>query len=1090
MRTSKASKLPHWVADLLGRGDTPETPAAPQFATHTVLTDYHHGGARGNAAILSGLNSATWPAKSGNDGSDDAVREDQPASQTEMAALSAPPAPTSSASDSETSNAPAESNTETTAPMLAALTTTGTPWISNPVIVNAFDTTAFGSPDPSGLAFIPGATPGTGKLLLSDSEVDESPFLQANNLFTLSQTGTFDQATSLRSFTDEPTGLAYNPNNGHLYISDDDKDGIFEVDPNNPGVALNFFSTRAYATDAEDVAYDPVSDHLLIMEGGTGELNAATVFETTTSGTLVQSIVLPSTIVDPEAIAYDPVHQVFYVTGGSARDIWVVSRDGQTILNTITVMETMTNTLSGTTVHPKGLLIAPSSDPNDDPGTMSLYVADYGGQHITDGRIYEIQLSSNPTEPALFSTTDDNVDFNTLTKGSYLAGSQYEALAGNDTVILPATAAAAAAAGYNPVQTAFHGNEGNDTITGGALNDSIYGDAGNDVLVGGAGDDRLFGGTINDTLSGGLGNDLLDGGSGNNTVDYNASATAVTVDLSLGTATGEGADTLVNIQNVTGSAFKDTIIGNAAANILQGGGGNDTIQGGDGNDTIRGGDGNDIITGGVGTDTAFGEGGNDTLNWDSADSFDGGTGFDTVDASQNSTDTIDLRGAGFKNVERILTGSGKDVVTVSLSEILTETADRQFIADMGGGNPDTLKIDIGGGWTATTANKTLGSTAVAAGISLSGNMKAYTFTNGTDTVTVFSNAETVQYITPLPPLFTALDDIIDFNSISAANYAAGTQYDALAGNDVVTLPIDAAAATHAGYDATQDFHGGDGNDTITAGNLGATIYGDSGMDVLKGGTGNDTLHGGTLADTLSGGLGNDVLDGGTGTDTADYHAAASAITANLELGTATGEGTDSLLNMENVTGSAFNDTITGNALANLLDGGDGDDTIHGGDGNDTITGGAGTDHLFGDGGNDTLKWDSADTFDGGAGFDTIDAVLISADTIDMRGPAFANIERIQTGSGKDVLTLSLNDVLSDTADHQFIADMGSSSPDTLNIDTVGGWTATTANATLGPTAVGAGISVAGMTAYTFTNGADTVTVFSNAEVVHSQVLSA
>jgi Ca2+-binding RTX toxin-like protein len=312
----------------------------------------------------------------------------------------------------------------------------------------------------------------------------------------------------------------------------------------------------------------------------------------------------------------------------------------------------------------------------------------------------------------------------------------------------------------------------------------------------------------------------------------------------------------------------------------------------------------------------------------------------------------------------------------------------------------------------------------------------------------------------------------------------------LAGNDIVTLPIDAAAATHAGYDHTQAFHGGDGNDTITAGNQDATIYGDSGMDILKGGDGNDTLNGGTLADTLSGGLGNDVLDGGSGTDTADYHAAASAITANLELGTATGEGTDSLLNMENVTGSAFNDTITGNALANVLDGGDGDDTIHGGDGNDTITGGAGTDHLFGDGGNDTLKWDSADTFDGGAGFDTVDAVLISADTIDMRGPAFVNIERIQTGSGKDVLTLSLNDVLSDTADHQFIADMGSSSPDTLNIDTVGGWTATTANATLGPTAMAAGISVAGMTAYTFTNGADTVTVFSNAEVVHSQVLSA
>ena len=98
-------------------------------------------------------------------------------------------------------------------------------------------------------------------------------------------------------------------------------------------------------------------------------------------------------------------------------------------------------------------------------------------------------------------------------------------------------------------------------------------------------------------------------------------------------------------------------------------------------------------------------------------------------------------------------------------------------------------------------------------------------------------------------------------------------------------------------------------------------------------------------------------------------------------------------------------------------------------------------------------------------------------------------ERIRTGSGKDTVTLSLNDVLSDTADHQFVADLGSSNPDTLNIDTAGGWTATAPNATLGPTAVAAGISVSGMTALTFVHGTDTVTVFTNAEVVHAQVLS-
>ena len=60
---------------------------------------------------------------------------------------------------------------------------------------------------------------------------------------------------------------------------------------------------------------------------------------------------------------------------------------------------------------------------------------------------------------------------------------------------------------------------------------------------------------------------------------------------------------------------------------------------------------------------------------------------------------------------------------------------------------------------------------------------------------------------------------------------------------------------------------------------------------------------------------------------------------------------------------------------------------------------------------------------------------------------------------------------------------------TPKIDVTGGWTAIAPDPTLGPTGLSAGISVAGMTAYTFTNGTDTATVFSNAEVVNAQVLS-
>jgi Ca2+-binding RTX toxin-like protein len=357
-------------------------------------------------------------------------------------------------------------------------------------------------------------------------------------------------------------------------------------------------------------------------------------------------------------------------------------------------------------------------------------------------------------------------------------------------------------------------------------------------------------------------------------------------------------------------------------------------------------------------------------------------------------------------------------------------------------------------------------------------------------------------------LFTTSSDNVDFADVVAGTYQAGTQYNALAGNDTVILPVNAAAATAAGFDSTKTFNGDAGHDTITGGILNESISGGDGNDVVQGGDGNDTLTGGNNADsltggdgndslngsgssdTLVGGLGNDTLNGGSSNDTLNYLAAAGPVTVNLALGTATGEGDDTLLNVENVTGTGLGDTITGNGVANVLIGGGGGDTLSGGDGNDKLTGSSGTDQVFGENGHDSLKWDAADLFDGGNGFDTLDAILSSGDTIDLRGANFANLERIQTGSGRDTVTLSLNDVLDDTLDNQFVADLGSSSPDTLNIDATGGWSTTTPNPTLGPTGVAAGISVSGMTVRTYTNGVDTVTVFTNAEVVNEQSLIA
>lgn len=137
-----------------------------------------------------------------------------------------------------------------------------------------------------------------------------------------------------------------------------------------------------------------------------------------------------------------------------------------------------------------------------------------------------------------------------------------------------------------------------ENVTGSAFDDLLIGDPGANVLDGGAGIDLLDGGEGNDTLIGGPGNDTLIGGDGTDTVSYASASAGVVVDLADGVATNDGdggADMLGGIENVTGSAFDDSLTGDGFANVLNGGAGNDTLVGGAGNDTLIGGDGNDVF---------------------------------------------------------------------------------------------------------------------------------------------------------------------------------------------------------------------------------------------------------------------------------------------------------------------------------------------------------------------------------------------------------------------------------------------------------------------------------------------------------------
>lgn len=157
-----------------------------------------------------------------------------------------------------------------------------------------------------------------------------------------------------------------------------------------------------------------------------------------------------------------------------------------------------------------------------------------------------------------------------------------------------------------------------------------------------------------------------------------------------------------------------------------------------------------------------------------------------------------------------------------------------------------------------------------------------------------------------------------------------------------------------------------------------TMLGFAGNDHLRGNGGDDNLSGQEGDDTLDGGAGSDRLDGGTGIDTATFFGLGHAVIVNLEFGTARTLGpgpaaNDTLISIENVIGTTYDDHIQGNETANRLVGMGGNDVLMGWGGDDTLDGHFGNDYLVGGAGNDVATGGfGSDTMIGNEGFDVLD----------------------------------------------------------------------------------------------------------------------
>jgi Ca2+-binding RTX toxin-like protein len=155
------------------------------------------------------------------------------------------------------------------------------------------------------------------------------------------------------------------------------------------------------------------------------------------------------------------------------------------------------------------------------------------------------------------------------------------------------------------------------------------------------------------------------------------------------------------------------------------------------------------------------------------------------------------------------------------------------------------------------------------------------------------------------------------------------------GNDVLNGV--GGAGTGAPFRQILVLLGGYGQDQLATGDGGGGLTGDAGNDELLGRGGFETLRGGP---------GDDVLDGGEGAqDRAVYSAAGRVL---VDLGAAgpqntLGAGVDTIGNVEDVEGSANDDTLIGSAARNWLSGMGGKDTLMGQGGNDVLDGGNGSD---------------------------------------------------------------------------------------------------------------------------------------------------
>jgi len=675
-------------------------------------------------------------------------------------------------------------------------------------------------------------------------------------------------------------------------------------------------------------------------------------------------------------------------------------------------------TVSDGTTTSNGMAFFEVTPVNDAPvaTNQSINVEQDGGQYDAflnvfdaDGNTLTYTVTSAPLHGTV-TLSDGQLHY---TPSPGYSGSDSFAYTVNDGTVdsAPATVSISVTPPIVPTpgNDSLDGTEGDDVIDALAGNDVVYGYGGNDTLSGSEDSDQLYGGAGDDMLAGGTGNDFtLSGDGGSDVYVFNS---------------GDGQDDINNYSSDAGTTLDAILFGSgiAPADLIFVPEGNSLVIRLSGSsdqirvqmhfageeyqiDEIRFADdptiitpadilaalatpsaGDDYLVGTPGSDTLDGLGGNDTLNGEGGDdtltdtagynTFYGGDGNDTVISGNGGSQQFGEAGndslTGGQQWDSLAGGTGNDTLTggQGTDNLSGDEGDDTYVYNLGDGS-DYLYNYASDGATATDTLQ------FGAGITVDDLIFQQ---DGNDLVIYVNDAaDEIRITGHFNDPLTQLDQIrFADNSVLTAAQIATLLPDpfATAGNDTLVgsnfdefLGGQAGDDVLAGLGGNDNLQGGDGADTLHGGAGGDFLDGfdyvetapgsgiytrndDGAADVLKGGDGDDQLEGGGGNDTLEGGNDDDRLSGGNGADILEG-----------------GAGNDQL------SGFDYAETAPGSGIyernddgaADTLDGGAGDDYLQAGAGNDTLTGGAGDDELEGGAGDDTYY------FGFGAGQDFIE----------------------------------------------------------------------------------------------------------------------